>query len=722
MKRLLTTGLSVLLAVAGYAQAGEQIDTLTAAVVHTDKVRHTARTQTSLERLDTRSLNRGFAVLGTPDLLKTLQSLPGVSSGMELFNGFYVRGGDGSDNLFLVDGVPMYQVNHVLGLFSSFNTDMIDNVDFYKGGFPARYGGRLSSVVDVSFRDGSFTKWKGTAAIGLIDGRFQIEGPIVKDRTSLNFGIRRTWFDVAKALAAPFVKGKIDEDVMAASRYDFTDMNLKLVHLASDADKLTLSLYYGHDLSNAKMSLDNQDAEVDTGAGSTSTESDMNFRLKWGNAVASLRWDRRLLGTSWEMTSKAYYTNYTSNMSIASDMREKMTDEEGYVQRVEINLDETNFVRIHDAGLTSDWFYKGFDGHNIRLGACVATHISDPQRNYSLALKQNGIKVDGESNSSGLHYLGGEMGLYAEDEMQIGSWLTVNLGLRDNLYIVENKAYDYLEPRVALRAEVSPALSFKSSYAMMSQFTHQVSACYIDLPTNLWMPSTSIVKPMLSHQFVLGGTLVPLNGLSFDVEAFYKKMDNLYEYSGASTMLPQLDKWEQSYIRGEGRAYGMEVALDYETPKFLGSIYYTLSRSERFFKEFYWSWYPDRNDNLHKLTVSATYRFNKGFEAYASWNYHTGNRFTGVSASVWGDNGTDADIYDVPNSYHLPDYHRLDVGLNWTRQLRGGRTRTLNISIYNVYNRVNAMFGLIDYEEGRMFGSAVGVIPIIPTFSYSWRF
>lgn len=719
MKKLLLLGLAVTLAIFAQAQENEQIDTLNAAIIRTDKEKREARTQTSIQRLDSRQLKRGFALLGSPDLVKTLQILPGVASGTELTSGLFVRGGDGSDNLFLLDGVPLYQVSHVIGLFSSFNTDVIDEVDFYKGGFPARYGGRLSSVVDVSVKDGNFTKWTGTASIGLIDGRFQIEGPLIKNKTSINFGVRRTWLDIVKALATPIIlsRNPLSEDVVSATHYDFGDFNLKIVHLLGPASKLSFSAYYGQDLLSAKMKSE------ETLENGTYEQSSLSSHIKWGNTLASLKWNRYWEEQGWSMESKLYYTNYSSDIFSGMDMLEKELLEDGSRMTTTLDLEERNFTRIHDLGFDSDWFKEFGFQHRIRCGIGGIAHFYDPYRYMDLLVKANGRTVAKENVNSSLSYAGGEMGIYLEDEMNFWDCLDVNIGLRDALFFVSGRVYNRLEPRVAAKLAIGGKFNLKASYAAMNQFAHLVSACYIDLPTSMWMPSTSRVQPMHSDQFVLGCDFRPNKNWKFDLETFYKSLTHLYEYNGLNTFLPALDAWESDYLEGKGRAYGAELSVEYSDTHLFAAIYYTLSRSERLYPSYYYTWFPDRNDNLHKLSLNATYRFNAKFELYANWTYHTGQRITGASAVIWGDDDVIDYVYDMPNSYHLPDYHRLDLGFNWHRKLRSGHIRTLNISVYNAYNRLNPIFGTVETNsENKVKGMALGIIPIIPTFSYSWKF
>ncbi len=676
-------------------------DTIEAAVISDSKTLREAYTQTSLKRIDGSELGRNFAVFGAPDLIKSLQMLPGVSSGTELMTGFYVRGGDGSDNLFLLDGVPMYQISHLVGLFSSFNTDVIDYADFYKGGFPARFGGRLSSVVDVGVKEGNFVQWHGSASLGNVDGRVQIEGPIIKGKTSLNFGLRRTWTEPMQALAILFIDDPTERKMAKNFHYNFGDANLKLVHKFTPDDKFSLSLYYGQDYLKTLV-LQSEDG----------TQLDLNYKLHWGNTLGSLRYDKRI-GPLLDMSAALWYTTYTSRMIFDT---KATNDEES------MNLAENNLSRVKDFGGNIDFYDKKIDNHHFRFGGSAVAHVYDPTRSQSLYMESDGsIQID-EKSSQSRNYQGAELVAYLEDEISIGRRWRLNLGLREVLFMVgKGKTFNRLEPRLALKYQASDLFALKTSFSTMNQFTHKVSATYLDLPSNLWMPSTAKVKPGSSNQWVLGAELTLPWNISLDIEAFYKTLSHLYEYTGINSMLPQIDKWESVFEEGKGRAAGVEFSVEYRTEHLQAAAYYTLSRSERHFDSFYFGWFPDRNDNLHKLNLNASYRFNEKFELYAAWVYHTGNRFTGKMATV-NENGSTIDVYGTPNYYHLPAYHRLDAGFNWHRKHSKGREGVLTLSVYNIYNHVNAVFGMIEEENGKIYGTSYGFIPIIPSLFYTYKF
>lgn len=724
-KTILIVAFSALLPLALWSQDLPEVqpDTLNAAVVEADEAVRRAVTQTSLKRIEASDIARGYATFGTPDLIKILQQLPGVASGTELMSGLYVRGGDGSDNLYLLDGVPMYQVSHLIGLFSSFNTDMVEGVDFYKGGFPARFGGRLSSVVDVGIREGGYDAWHGSASLGITDGRLQFGGPIVKGRTSLNVGIRRTWTDIIKSAAMPFINDPLSEEMTRDSNYDFTDFNLKLTHRLAPGSKLILSAYYGHDLADALIVMEEGDTQ-------SSTDMDLRFRLRWGNTLGSLRWEHRW-NENLLMDAQIFHTRYSSDMRFITDIFNSYRSEgeslavgssSGTSGSSSVHLDEHNLSRVYDTGAFLHFYWGKYSRHNLRFGTEAVLHTYDPSRSANMLFKNNGEEALSDDSSQSKNYRGADISIFGEDEISFTDRFKMNLGLRGSLYLVGGTAYPRLEPRLSTRFIVTDKLALKASYSAMNQFTHLVAATYLDLPTNLWMPSTSKIRPMHADQGVLGAEYSFSRNLSLDVECFGKYMTHIYEYTGVNSMLPQIDEWESVFSEGRGRAYGAEFSLEYRRTNCQAALYYTLSKSERLFPAAYFDWYPDRNDNLHRLTLTASWRFSRKFELYGGWTFHTGNRFTGKTAVVWDDNYVKYEIYDSPNSFSLPAYHRLDLGFNWHHKTRRGGERTFNISVYNAYCHVNAMFGFIEESEGRLKGMAYGLIPIVPSISYYWKF
>ena len=721
-KLLILAGL--LLSAAALAQnVGEMRDTLDAARVSTDaRKREDVATQTSLTRIDGASIGRGFAFLGSPDVIKMLQQLPGVASGTELMSGLYVRGGDGSDNLFLLDGVPMYQVSHLIGLFSSFNADIIDNVDFYKGGFPARYGGRMSSVVDVTTREGDYEALHGHFGLGNIDGRLQLEGPLVKGKTSFNLSLRRTWMETFSVPLIAYANHRLKKDQSnehVSGHYLFGDLNAKLAHKFSPRSRLVLNFYRGRDNFGAGDSYSDHKESLD-------------LSMVWGNTLTSLDWNYDW-SDNLSMKLTPYYSRYKSNIGARVEEEDRYKYDDGTESYSYISLEENIFTAIHDGGLNLSFVWTPGRAHTVRFGATGQYHAYEPGTREVIKAIEDGEKYEHKEDAV-VPYRGGEAAAFFEDEIRFSDRWRLNLGLRDALFFSPGKTRNMLEPRVATRFQASERVSLRAAYAAMNQFAHQISSLYIDLPINAWMPSTALIAPMHSDQYTLGVYAQLPSGFDLTVEGWYKNMTHLYEYCGQVTLLPSLTSWERSYTEGRGRSYGGEFSLEYRTEKLQAAAYYTLSWSERYFEKIYPEWYRDRNDNRHKLTLTASWRPGKRFELYGGWTYHSGNRITfPTSLEYQADYSEYAgkeiiylrnQLYSKPNNVKLPDYHRLDLGFNFHRTTRRGREALWNFSLYNAYCRMNAVAANIerDSKTDKYKATAYGLIPIVPSLSYSLKF
>ena len=690
----------------------EKRDSIAEAKITADKYAgEVARSQTGHTRLEEADFIYGNVVFSSPDLIKTLQNLPGVSSGTELMSGLYVHGGEGSDNLFLLDGVPMYQISHLGGLFSSFNTDIVRHLDFYKSGFPARYGGRMSSVVDIATRDGDFEKYRGTFMIGLIDGRLQFEGPIIKGKTSFNLAFRRSWMDAVLAPVISIVNRRNKDGETIGGTYSFYDMNASLTHKFSEDNILSLRFYHGRD--HLKLKLDTQQSESVYEDGEYITVSgtdNLHTDISWGNTLASLNWRYRILDNL-KMKSVLYYTGSNADVQYWWHSWE--------YDKTELNnsMDETNYSRVNDIAWNTDFSWRPLRSHHVRFGASYQFHIFDPSRHSTVT---SGMARD--ESSSSRHYTGNEFALYAEDGITLLDRLSVDLGLRYALYGVSGKVWNRLEPRVSLNVECCSGVDLKVSYTEMNQFAHLVSTTYLDIPTNCWLPSTPEIAPMHSRQ-VAGGIYCTLpHNFRLNVEGWYKTMDNLIEYSGANALFPPLDTWETSFNKGKGRSYGLETEFGWHSEKLWMTAYYTLSWSQRRFDALWHDWYPHRYDNRHKLTLALRWKVSKAVDLYASWNYNSGGWMT-VATHIYNPGEVFDRIYTRPNNVNLPDYHRLDLGANFRKVSKGGKEHIWNIGIYNAYCRKNVVFVAVNEREDKsLYGTGRAIFPIIPSFSYTLKF
>ena len=653
-------------------------DTLNTSYVTAVKEKPRNTTQTGLAHLDNSFLKRGAVAFGTPDIIRSLLTLPGVAAGNELMSGLSVHGGDGTDNLFLLDGVPIYNISHFGGIFSSFNTDITDGLDFYKSGFPARYGSKLSSVVDVETKEGDMYHYHGNVSLGLIDGRIHVEGPIVKGKTSFNFAYRRSWMDMMISLAMLINKTK---DTKAA--YFMNDLNAGITHKFNDDNTLRVNFYWGKD---------------DLDLGLYPEGLDMDLGVKWGNLIGSASWNHKF---SRELSSGliAYYTQSTSKTDYLIQM-----DADGISDLISSGL--------RDAGVKYglDWFPT--DSHHVRAGASLdwkmyryVGQAEDPSNPDSPSPKLSHDRADAS--------------VFIEDEFFISRHFTLNAGLRYTLYGGTDKTWHSVEPRAALKWSPSRLVDVKLSYSRMSQADHLVASSYLDLPSNTWMPSTDRIRPVLSDQVSGGVYLKPFQGMNINLEGWFKTMNRLQYYIGPNSMFPPVQNWETSFTEGEGQSYGLEAEFSWHNDKIEATGYYTLNWSRRRFDAVYPDWFYANNDNRHKLNLLFSYQIIKALQLNANWSYHTGNRIT-FPTNVTPD-GTF--LYSEPHNFTLPHYHRLDLALSYSVFMKKSQALQFDLSIYNVYNHKNAFFAYLEPDgEGGFDGKAYSIMPIFPTLSITYKF
>lgn len=697
-------------------------------------------TQTGALEVNQQTIRSTPVMFGEADIIKTLQLTPGVSSGTEGMAGMYVRGGNVDENLFLIDGNPVYQINHIGGLFSAFNPEAVKGMEFFKSGFPARYGGRLSSVVDVQMKEGNMKEYHGSASLGLISGNLSFEGPIIKDRTSFQIALRRTWLDV---LTAPglAIANKITkkEGVRTRARYAFHDLNLKLNHHFNERSRMYLSVYNGNDVLKG-----GSDDFSDSGNNFYNNSS--NISMRWGNMMATAGWtyvfNNQLFGKV-----SGVFSRYRSKLSSVQHDVNGLEQSEDYSESYSESSTQTG---IMDIGLRSSFDYLPTASHRIRFGGDYLLHRFQPEYVRS---------VNSELNISDTTYLNkiysndliwaSEVGVYVEDDWSLSSSVRLNGGVRFSLFNVQNKTYTSFEPRLSLRWLMMNNLSFKASYSRMNQYVHLISNSYLSLPTDAWMPVTRHLKPLVSDQ-VSAGFYYNLNKqYNFSIEGYYKKLDNLLEYRDGHSFTPSYMNWEKKLTSGHGRSYGAEFMLRKETGRTTGWIGYTLSWSDRQFDELnYGERFPARYDNRHKLNILVMHKLSPKVELSAAWTYSSGNHTTIAlenyesnqeasefihqgTISGWKDTYGTIDYYEGRNNYQLPAYHRLDLGLNIYRPKKKGRMGIWTISVYNAYCRMNPFMIYKTTKEGPASPNGkesvpvfrqIGIMPIIPSISYTYKF
>ena len=643
--------------------------------------------QMGMTVMDDNAIRNVPTLLGEPDVIKALQLQPGVSAGTEGFAGMFVRGGENDENLFLIDGCSIYHTNHLGGLFSPFNANAVSHLTFYKSAFPARYGGRLSSVTDLSMKSGDYESWHGNFTMGLTSANVSFSGPLVKDQTSLFVALRRSWLELVSVPALAIInasKKKSGEKVIAG--YNFTDFNLKLSHRLRRFGTLSLLGYYGHDrlkMGEHRFSNDGEDTDP-------YFHKNEN-RLGWGNMLTSLRWHLPI-NTLFAYNMKTSYTRYQSDFRKTVETVSGREGKNGY----ENNGSRTeNRNAIHDLSVDASLAFIPSDRIIIRLGTQYTHHRYTPEEEI-----QESTSLPSGNGNNESRVIANEWNAYLEGDLEVFQWLRFNAGMHGSFFRVEGKQYQVFEPRVSADFRLSPVVSLKAGYARMSQFVQQVSDNYISLPTDYWLPITRNFSPLTSDQFSAGIYVSPDKKYTFSVEGYYKKMDHLLEYRDDYKDL-QVTSWEDRLTSGSGRAYGADFQAEADFGKLHGFIGYGLMWSDRLFadqnggKRF-----PSKYDNRHKVTLSATWKCSERVELNAGWVFMTGNRVTlslenysypdgyptNIVPSYPHKDEEMLDYYAGKNNVRLPAYHRLDVGINIYRSLRRGRTGIWNVSLYNAYS------------------------------------
>lgn len=674
------------------------------------------------------------AIFGEVDVIKSLQLLPGVQSGTEGSAGMYVRGGGPDENLILLDGVPLYNVNHAMGFFSAFNADAIKNVTLYKGNFPARFGGRLSSVVDVHTKDGDMEHYHGNFSIGLIAAKINVEGPIVKDKTAFNLSFRRTYYDLFTAPLAQLVLKQTSEgDVDKAwAGYYFYDFNLKVNHKFSDKDRLFLSLYSGDDkvYANVKMN-DEYQSNEQTEYYSESLGVDWH----WGNRIAALRWNH-VISPKMFMNVTGTYTQYRHLMGATFDQTSSFGNMQ-YSDKFNLDLNSG----IYDWTGKVDFDYKPHENHDIKFGLDATHHSYNPSSAGVHLTETIGSDEDYNFDSvvGGSKFRAWETDLYAEDNWNISNFLKLNLGLHYSTFTVEGKTYHSLQPRASLRALATENLSFKAGYAAMTQYVHLLSNNNISLPTDLWVPVTQRIQPMNAHQVAIGA-FYDWKGFEFSVEGYYKYMKNVVEYKdGSSFFTLDATDWQDKVVMGDGYSYGIEFFAQRTVGKVTGWIGYTWAHANRLFNRpgqelNFGKMFPAKYDRRHDLNIVLSYAPSERFDMAATFVYSSGNcatlamqEFDGL---YMGGSYPQLGYVEYRNNYRFNSYQRLDLGFNWHKQKKHGE-RTWSLNIYNTLCHNNPF---LVYPETRTLTNYTGeeivyhrlrqvcIFPIMPSLSYSFKF
>ena len=664
------------------------------------------------------------ALLGEVDVLKAVQLLPGVQSGTEGTSGFYVRGGGPDQNLILIDGVPVYNANHLFGFFSVFNADAISEVSIIKGGFPARYGGRLSSVLDIRMKEGNMKKFSGSASIGIISSKFTFEGPIIKDKTSFLISARRTYIDLLSLPIQKIYLNKNNPGVKSTSGYYFWDVNAKINHKFSDKDRIYLSVYTGKDKAYSKME-DTWEEFVD--------EFDSN--LKWGNITSAFRWNH-ILGNKLFANTTLTYSKYKFGISMSDKSTNTNSNE----------FDEFAFdysSGIEDYGAKVDFDYNPSVNHNIKFGLNYIYHTFSPGiQAFHVNSNQLNTGIDTTFGNSDIY--ANEYYVFAEDEMKIFKNLKANIGIHYSGFYVSDTLYQSVQPRISVRYLINSQWSIKAAYTKMEQYLHLLTNTTIGLPTDLWLPVTNNILPQKSTQYAFGSAY-SYKGFDFSIEAYYKTMDNMIEYKEGASFVSGFSgdgenenarAWEQKIeTDGKGTSFGIEFLIKKNFGKTTGWIGYTWSKTDRQFSNIsFGEPFPYTYDRRHDVGIVITHKFNDKIDIAGTWVYGTGNAVTLAYESYQAfnqfnqyygmDDGEENIINNIEkrNNFRMPAYHRLDLGVNFRKQKKYGK-RTWSVGAYNVYNHKNPFFLRFERDEnGNRALFQYSLFPIIPSVSYKYEF
>jgi len=628
---------------------------------------------------------------GERDIFRVLQLMPGVKTVSEISSGLYVRGGSPDQNLVLLDGVTVYNPQHLGGFLSAFNTDAVSNVRLIKGAFPAEYGGRLSSILDMSMKEGSKEKLQGTAGISIISLAALLEGPISSNATFMVSG-RRMYFD---AIAAA-----IDPGGRIMPRYNFYDANAKINFRLDENNQFFLSGYLGRDIMPR-----------------VNRPNDATFELDWGNATGNFRW-AHIISPSVFSSFSLVYTNYDFRYAAY------FAENTGGAKQFE------TATQIQDLALRGEvqWFPAA--GHVIKSGLDATRHnfVTDIVSGANV-LQGKGTQQQGRADPlqrvSSL-----EVAAYLQDEWEISDNVSANIGLRAAYF--ERGKHFRLEPRVSLAYKATNDLTFKAAYAVANQFLHLLQDNSVALPTDTWFPSTDILKPARSSQYVAGMETYLFDREFFlTVEGYYKSMENLYEFREDARFVPGTIA-EALMTSGTGEAYGVEFFLNKQIGSFTGWLGYTLSRTTRLFPELNGGkpFFP-RYDRRHDIVVALAYKLNDRWDFSATWTYATGQALTmpnglldGLSiptnlsidpALTRNLSSGSSQIYGDRNTFRLPDYHRLDLNATYKFSWIGGLPFEFSINLYNVYNRLNPFTAWVENFAGTSRVRQLTLLPFVPT-------
>jgi outer membrane cobalamin receptor len=621
---------------------------------------------------------------GEADLLKTIQLLPGVSKGVEGSSDLFVRGGAADQNLVLLDGAPVYNTGHLFGFLSVFNPDFLSRVESMNGAFPAEYGGRLSSILDVYTREATSDRTHVKGNIGILASRLMVEQPLVKNKLNISIAGRRTYVDQVMRVLGESLP------------YHFYDLNAKVSFRPSSRDNVEFSHYSGDDILNFVP-----------GASTSRRLQNSNSSFTIGNSTQSLRWDRRV-NPNWSSTLRLYRSrfHYTIDNSYEDSRLYTASDIEDYGGRWMFSTDSLGAFAF-------------------RAGVDLVHHQVSPN-----IISTSGEISDILESSTTASRRAWEGSVFSQVD---GSWASRwrwSLGLRVSSAFLESKTYVNPEPRISIRYSVSPHTAIKASYSRMAQYLHRVSSAAVAFPTDIWYPVTASVKPQRADQWSLAAQrFFPTANVFISLEGYYKTMDNLIGYREGANLFVKRD-FESQLIQGEGRSYGAELLVKKEAGRLTGWISYTLSWSERRFDELNsGDWFYARYDRRHNVAIVSNYKIGRKWSFSAVWEFISGSRFTPIIGRYTVPAPSMAGVSLIPvyaplNSVRLADTHRLDLGMKFRPSRIGKRFQgEWFFGVYNVYNRATPVaIAIRPNGDGSFRYEQPGVFGFLPFVSYGFTY
>ena len=646
---------------------------------------------------------------GERDILKGLQLLPGIQFGQEGTSGIFVRGGSPDQNLILLDDMPVYNVNHLFGFFSLFPPSVMKDVEVFKGGFPAQYGGRLSSVIRMQTKDGSLKKWHKQVSLGLVSGQFSIEGPLVKGKSSLHLAGRKSWLDLIMRPATALSYKR--EEIKGFATYGFHDLIGKVSYQLSLKDRLYLSFYTGRDQGKIKTGTREDD---------TNRNRESNNQLQWGNITSSLRY-QHIFDNKWFSQTLLGYTQYKFLTSARAT--------ESINSQLASSTELAQFSKISDLILKQDFDYYFSSIHRFQMGLQISAKSFLPDVNLFQSQFQQ-TTIDTSFNQ--VVYNSQTYASYFSHTFEPLPQFSLVSGIRGELFSTNGFTFPSIQPRINTRVSLNENTSIKAGYSFIKQYLHLLTNSGLGLPTDLWVPATNQISPSSSHQMILGFYHDFPLGLITSVEAYYKTMDNVIEYKEGASYYNSFENWENQVIQGKGRSFGLEFFLHKPLGKTNGWVSYSIANTQRRFGEINQNaWFPFRYDRRHNVSAFISQKLSKkGRIISATWMYQSGARVTvptnltytpfdiflelqGVADNLITLYTTNifGELYaNAPerNNFTMRPFHKLDIAYKLSRIIKK-RERTWTFGVYNLYARQNPYYLFLRraFEYDPVIGSSV---------------